>query len=274
MTPEERELINGLFERMRSFGAPEKDRDAEALISQGVRATPDAAYMLVQSVLVQEQALQEAGSRIQALEEQVRDLQGGRERTSGSGSFLGGLLGTGRAASEPRSGSVPQIGARATPSAYDDRRPWSPPQNAPPQQPASPPQAAGGGFLRSAMATAAGVAGGMLAAGAIRDMLGGGSAHANTACQQSGVRHHRDGHGGTGPPRCRGRCAAGCARRQRQLGQRRFRWRRLGHLTPRPGPVRLAWALCRTHPTLGPSEARRPCRHVWTAVDGATYRSD
>jgi uncharacterized protein len=180
MTPEERELINGLFERMRSFGAPEKDRDAEALISQGVRATPDAAYMLVQSVLVQEQALQEAGSRIQALEEQVRDLQGGRERTSGSGSFLGGLLGTGRAASEPRSGSVPQIGARATPSAYDDRRPWSPPQNAPPQQPASPPQAAGGGFLRSAMATAAGVAGGMLAAGAIRDMLGGGSAHANT----------------------------------------------------------------------------------------------
>jgi hypothetical protein len=180
MTPEERELINGLFERMRSFGAPEKDRDAEALISQGVRATPDAAYMLVQSVLVQEQALQEAGSRIQALEEQVRDLQGGRERTSGSGSFLGGLLGTGRAASEPRSGSVPQIGARATPSAYDDRRPWSPPQNAP-QQPASPPQAAGGGFLRSAMATAAGVAGGVLAAGAIRDMLGGGSAHANTA---------------------------------------------------------------------------------------------
>ena len=104
MTPEERELINGLFERMRSFGAPEKDRDAEALISQGVRATPDAAYMLVQSVLVQEQALQEAGNRIQDLEEQVRELQGGgRERTSGSGSFLGGLLGTGRAASDPRS---------------------------------------------------------------------------------------------------------------------------------------------------------------------------
>ena len=181
MTPEERELINGLFERMRSFGAPEKDRDAEALISQGVRATPDAAYMLVQSVLVQEQALQEAGRRIQDLEEQARELQGGgRERTSGSGSFLGGLLGTGRAASEPRSGSVPQIGARATPSAYDDRRPWSQPQNAP-QQPAAAPQAAGGGFLRSAMATAAGVAGGMLAAGAIRDMLGGGSAHANTA---------------------------------------------------------------------------------------------
>jgi hypothetical protein len=126
-------------------------------------------------VLVQEHALQEAGSRIQDLEAQVRQLQdGARERTSGSGSFLGGLLGTGRAASEPRSGSVPQVGARATPSAYDDRRPWSPPQGGS-QSPASPLQAAGGGggFLRSAMATAAGVAGGMLAAGAIRDMLGG-----------------------------------------------------------------------------------------------------
>jgi uncharacterized protein len=178
MTPEERQLINGLFDRMRSFGTPEKDRDAEALINQAVRATPDAAYMLVQSVLVQENALQEAGSRIQDLEEQVRELQGGgRERTSSSGSFLGGLLGTGRAASEPRTGSVPQVGARAAPSAYDERRPWSAPQSGP-QQSAPPPQASGGGFLRSAMTTAAGVAGGVLAAGAIRDMLGG-NAHAN-----------------------------------------------------------------------------------------------
>ena len=58
MTPEERQLIAGLFDRMRSYGAPEKDREAEALINQSVRANPDAPYMLVQSVLVQEQALQ------------------------------------------------------------------------------------------------------------------------------------------------------------------------------------------------------------------------
>ena len=52
MSPEERQMIAGLFERMRRFGAPEKDRDAEALIGQQIRAQPDAAYMLVQSVLV------------------------------------------------------------------------------------------------------------------------------------------------------------------------------------------------------------------------------
>ena len=66
MTPEERQLISGLFERMRSYGAPDKDRDAEALIAREVRANPDATYMLVQSVLVQEQALEASNNRVQA----------------------------------------------------------------------------------------------------------------------------------------------------------------------------------------------------------------
>lgn len=179
MTPEERQMIAGLFDRMRSFGAPQKDSQAETLISDLVRNTPDAAYMLVQSVLVQEHALQETGNRIKDLEEQVRNLQQGtgQDRTSGSGSFLGGLLGGGRPVSQPGI-SVPAIGSRApAPSAYDQdqQRPWS----QPPQQAQSAPPA-GGGFLRSAMATAAGVAGGVLAAGAIRDLMGGGAANANT----------------------------------------------------------------------------------------------
>jgi len=177
MTPEERQLITGLFDRMRSYGSPEKDREAEATINDAVRSTPDATYMLVQSVLVQEHALQEAGNRIKDLEEQVRNLQGAGQSTApGSGSFLGGLFGGGRPVSQPGASSVPAIGSRApAPSAYDqdERRPWS--QSPPPQQ--SGPM--GGGFLRSAMATAAGVAGGMLAAGAIRDLMGG-HANANT----------------------------------------------------------------------------------------------
>ena len=52
MTPEERELIAGLFERMRSMGAIDKDREAEDFIARSTRQVPDAAYMLVQSVLV------------------------------------------------------------------------------------------------------------------------------------------------------------------------------------------------------------------------------
>src|SRR5262245_31734480 len=108
MTPEERQLITGLFDRMRGFGAPQKAREAETVINDAMRSVPDAAYMLVQSVLVQEHALEEAQSRIQDLEQQVRDAESAA-RPSG-GSFLGGLLGGGRPAAQPSATSVPPIG--------------------------------------------------------------------------------------------------------------------------------------------------------------------
>src|SRR5215510_4422659 len=184
MNADERQLITQLFERMRNYGTPEKDREAEALINQLVRANPDAVYMLVQSVLVQEQALEAANARVQELEEQVRSMEeGDKSRGARSGGFFSGYWG-GRS-QEPRS-SVPQVGSRATPTAYgsrdEGRAPWSqgsPPPQAPPAQPT-----ASGGFMRSALATAAGVAGGVLVADSIRNMLGGG-AHA-------GARHGND----------------------------------------------------------------------------------
>jgi hypothetical protein len=185
MNADERQLITQLFERMRNYGTPEKDREAEALIKEFVRSNPDSVYMLVQSVLVQEQALEASNARIQDLEEQVRSMEeGDRSRGARSGGFLGGFWGN-RSAPEPRS-SVPQVGSRATPTAYgsrdEGRAPWS--QSPPPPQ-ASPAQpAASGGFMRSALATAAGVAGGVLVADSIRNMLGGG-AHA-------GSRHDSD----------------------------------------------------------------------------------
>ena len=201
MTPEERQLIAGLFDRMRGFALAEKDGEAEALINQSMSSVRDASYMLVQSVLVQEHALGQADSRIRELEEQVRALQGAAQRRSaGAGSFLGGLFGS--RPTEPAQGaggptSVPAIGSRATPSVYDSRQGWTPPQSpgqaggpfaqaaGPGGQPGA--QPGGGGFLRSAMATAAGVAGGMLVAGAIGNLLGGQSAQASTAgAQQSG----------------------------------------------------------------------------------------
>jgi uncharacterized protein len=183
MNADERQLITQLFERMRNYGAPEKDREADALINQLVRANPDAVYMLVQSVLGQDQALEATNARVQELEEQVRSMEeGDRSRGARSGGFLSGYWG-GR--QEPRS-SVPQVGSRATPTAYGSREearaPWSqssPPPQAPPAQPA-----ASGGFMRSALATAAGVAGGVLVADSLRNMLGGG-AHA-------GPRHDSD----------------------------------------------------------------------------------
>ena len=179
MTPEERQLIAGLFDRMRSYGLPEKDREAEALINQSVRANPDAPYMLVQSVLVQEQALQAANDRVTQLEDELRELRGDARAPARSGGFLSGVWGGGRR-EEPRS-SVPTIGARSAPSA------WS--QSARRQQtacagPAAAHGGGGGGFMKSALATAAGVAGGMLLADSIRNMMSGG-AHASPAATET-----------------------------------------------------------------------------------------
>lgn len=205
MTPDERQLISELFERMRSTGPIDKDRDAESLIMQLVLATPDAAYKLVQSVLVQENALQEAGARMEELQAEVDQLRAQvappAPAQKSSGGFLGGLFGGGSRAEPPRQASVPSFGSRQAEA--PPRQPSSPWGNAPaqpsgygqqggyaPQQGyAQPQQSAGGGFMRQAAMTAAGVAGGMLAAGAIRDMMGGGSAHASTRPQdQSGER--------------------------------------------------------------------------------------
>jgi uncharacterized protein len=177
MTPDERQLITGLFDRMRAFALPQKDREAETLINQAVRAMPDAPYMLVQSVLVQEQALEASNARIQELEERVRDLEQGTQPQQGSGSFLGGLFGGTRPDAERRPSSVPVIGSRAgsLPSMPQSRA-----QVAPEMQ-----QPVGGGFMRSAMTTAAGVAGGMLLAEGIRNMMGGSSAHATPSTAAS-----------------------------------------------------------------------------------------
>jgi hypothetical protein len=216
MTPEERQLITDLFGRMRGFALTGKDGEAETLIKQQVGSLPDAPYMLVQSVLVQEHALQQADSRIKALEEQVRALQEVQQQAQaapGAGSFLGGLFGS-RAAPEPdrqpeRGVSVPAVGARATPSVYGGQSAWAAPQAGTHNgAPGAPPQAApaGGGFLRSAMATAAGVAGGMLAANAIGSWLGSGqtptgaSTAATTPPQPTQATAADTGTPGTGAP--------------------------------------------------------------------------
>ncbi len=198
MTPEERDLIAGLFERMRAMGSIDKDREAEDFIARSVRQAPDAAYMLVQSVLVQENALQQAGDRIEDLEDRVRELERSQPRAAaqGGGSFLGGLFGGGRGQEEPRGGSgVPPIGSRRDQS-YDDRdragggSPWGQQRAGAFGQGAAAPQQRGGGFLQGAMTTAAGVAGGMLLANSIGGLMGGGASKAHASDSSAKPEEH------------------------------------------------------------------------------------
>src|ERR1700691_716693 len=68
MTPQERQLVDDLFDRLSKVDSAPRDPDAASAIAQGLRSAPNAVYALVQTVLVQDEALKRANSRIQELE--------------------------------------------------------------------------------------------------------------------------------------------------------------------------------------------------------------
>ena len=181
MTPEERQMLGGLFQRVNSAAATPRDAEAESFINDAVRAAPHAPYVLAQTVLVQQQALEAAANRISQLEAAA---QQGAEQSQEHGSFLGNLgktiFGGGAVAAPPRPGSDPQAYQRAPaappPRGYAPPPPQGryppppPPQGYPPQPgPWGQPQPSGGGFLQNAASTATGVAGGV----ALGNLLGG-----------------------------------------------------------------------------------------------------
>src|SRR5476649_1608355 len=147
MQDQERDLIEGLFGRLKEYESQQRDPEAERLIAGLVAAQPGAPYLLTQTVLVQEQALKSAQARIDDLE--------AKAKAAPPPSFLGTAPRVGPWGSAP--GAAPVSAA-----------PTAPPQQAPQQM-----MGGGGGFLRSALTTAAGVAGGALLFEGIRNMMGG-----------------------------------------------------------------------------------------------------
>ena len=174
MTPQERQLIDELFDRLASLEGAPRDPKAVRAINEGLERAPHALYPLVQTVLVQDEALKRADARIRALESELgiqpaqpapqggfldtmRDTLFGRREQHGSvpsvrpgmatqsGGVSGGVWGRGNAPSQP-------------PTAY--------------AQPAES-QSQGGSFLGTAAATAAGVVGGALLMNSFRGMFGG-----------------------------------------------------------------------------------------------------
>jgi len=158
MTPQERELITELFDRLASLEQNPRDSDAEAAIRDGLRRAPNAMYALVQTVLVQDEALKAANARIQDYEQGGEPAQEQQPR-----SFLDSMRDSLFGASPSSRGSVPRVpqgGMAAAPAgSYRD---------APP-----PSSGYGGSFLGTAAAAAAGVIGGSLLMNGIRSALGG-----------------------------------------------------------------------------------------------------
>ena len=175
MTPQERQLMAQLFDKLAQLENTPRDPDAEAMIREGFRRAPNAAYPLVQTVLLQDEALKAANARIQEYEQQ----DGGPQQQEQPRGFLDSMRSSIFGGSEPR-GSVPRVpqgGAPAAPPGYR-QDPWGQQpayQSGAPMQ-APPPSGGGGSFLGTAAAAAAGMIGGSLLMGGIRSAMGGHSA--------------------------------------------------------------------------------------------------
>ena len=196
MTPQERQLVDDLFDRLAKVEGAPRDGDAIGAMQEGLRKAPNALYVLVQTVLVQDEALKRANARIQELEQAHADTQ------QQSGGFLDSMRDAvfGKE-SQPRS-SVPNV-----PPPVPNRPVWNSGQvlqqsqgggrldqghldqgyGQPPygqgygQAPGGfgssfggPPFGGGGSsFLGTAAAAAVGVVGGSLLLNGIRGMMGG-----------------------------------------------------------------------------------------------------
>ena len=71
MTPQERKLIDELFDRLASLERNPRDPDAVRAINEGLQRAPNALYPLVQTALVQDEALKRADARIRELEDEL-----------------------------------------------------------------------------------------------------------------------------------------------------------------------------------------------------------
>jgi len=208
MTPQERQLIDELFDRLAKVESAPRDADAMSAIMQGLRNAPNAIYPLVQTVLLQDEALRRAAERIQQLEQ-------GQPRDQGqSGGFLDSMRDKLFGQSNQPRGSVPNV----PPPVPESRPVWNSgqvlqqnqlqqgqgqdhydqgygqgygqaygqggyggggpgygqgPYSGGPQSPFG----GGGSFLGTAAATAAGFIGGSLLMNGIRGMMGGGHHH-------------------------------------------------------------------------------------------------
>ncbi len=186
MTPQEEQLLNSLIERVNHTQLQEKDPDAEGLLNRSLGPNPDALYVLAQTVLVQNIALDQAKAQVAQFQQQVGQLQQqlaeAQQQPHKATSFLGGLLGH-RDQDQPQQGYAPvppvQPAYGPTPPGYQPvgqpgYGPGGQPQYIPAGQPQYVPMGTGQpSFLRGAMQTAAGVAAGALAFEGVESVLHG-----------------------------------------------------------------------------------------------------
>jgi hypothetical protein len=223
MTPQESELISKLFERLAALENAPRDAEAERVIAEGLARAPHAIYPLVQTVLVQDEALKAANAKIEELLTELGEppqQQPAQQPRGFLDTMRDSLFGKGE--TPPHAGSVPSVRPGGSP--------WA---NAPGYRDEGPPPGPGfggpgyggpgygspgfgggqgGSFLGTAAASAAGAIGGSLLLGGIRSMLGGHQARGPFA-----GTFNQLGSGSAGPPSSGGTGSGGDLARQAGL---------------------------------------------------------
>ncbi len=181
-------MLMSLAQRVNQTQLQEKDQDAENLLGRELGANSDAIYILAQTVLVQDIALQQAKAQVTQLQQQVQQVQ---QQPAHATSVLGGLFGRHDSAPQPPSQQIQttQMQPGQAPPFQPVPQYQQPPYQQPSQPqyyPPPPPQYVAGAppyagavplgqpsFLRGAMQTAAGVAAGALAFEGVESILHG-----------------------------------------------------------------------------------------------------
>jgi hypothetical protein len=176
MTPRESQSLQQLLSQLVQVGEIAKDADAERLISKAASQQPNAVYLLVQRVMILEQALEAAQERIAALEMQRRSVQ-----SSGSNSFLDANA-WGKTPVAPATATVShamrsqEVSLTGKPLREPANRPFATQSSqaypATGSGPSSFLRGGGGSMLGTIAATAAGVAGGAFLYQGIGNLLG------------------------------------------------------------------------------------------------------
>lgn len=194
MTPQEHEKLQQFLSQLRQAQGIQRDPEADALISAAVSRQPDAAYLLVQRSLLQDQALEAAQARISELERQAKSGQ-----PASTSSFLGSADAWGNSARTMAApASYPERSSGDYPSARQGAYPQAGPGAYPHNQVPYPGQRQGGfsrfgggmgggggsSFLGTMAATAAGVAGGAFLFQGIGNLL---NQNDNPAGQEQGL---------------------------------------------------------------------------------------
>ena len=159
MNAQEREQLNQFLQQLVNVKLSEKDSEAANLINESIALQPDAAYLLTQRCLLQDQALQVAQAQIADLQRQLQQKNTG----SSNNSFLNDNP---WAPASSNTNGVPGASNYQIPSAPTTQ------DNAAYARPA--PQNAGFGssFLGNVATTAAGVVAGSFLFQGIGNLLG------------------------------------------------------------------------------------------------------